>query len=59
MGSYKESLLLMLVLSLTLSQGKNMGRQNNDAHPVNVPETFPSVIPPPSPLDDCDPEMIG
>ncbi|CAH1134466.1 unnamed protein product [Ceutorhynchus assimilis] len=49
----KELLVILLGISLTTCQ------EATDSEVIDAPEKLPSGVPPPSPLDDCDPEMVG
>lgn len=55
----KEFILLLIAVSLTTCQDSANASQNNDSDVVDAPDKLPSGVPPPSPLDDCDPEMVG
>lgn len=45
---------LLIVLVAYAANGQN---SESEAETIDAPEKLPA--PPPSPLDDCDPEMIG
>lgn len=55
----KETLVLLLVTSLTSCQDSIAQAQESDSEIVDAPEKMAPGAPPPSPLDDCDPEMVG
>ncbi|XP_050303993.1 uncharacterized protein LOC126741569 isoform X2 [Anthonomus grandis grandis] len=52
----KESLVILLAMSLMTCQET----ANPEGDTINTPEKLPSAgMPPPSPMDECDPEMVG
>ncbi|XP_066251225.1 uncharacterized protein [Euwallacea similis] len=58
MCNMKESFILFLAVSCATSLGHTKGRQTSDSYVVSSPDR-PSGPPGPSPMDECDPEMIG
>lgn len=52
--SWTKRILLTLIISAAYTRGQN---EESDVEVVEAPEKI--ALPPPSPLDDCDPELIG
>lgn len=48
---------LSCILAFLLALGIMAQKDDSDTEVINAPEKVPA--PPPGPLDDCDPEMIG